>query len=329
MVKVLVTGAGALLGQGIIRSLRASSLDTFIIAADPSPLATGLYWADRAQIVPMADDAGYLQQVADILAKERPDAVLVGTDVELAVFAKHRARLEDEYDTQVLVSDAEVVATANDKWLTVQFLRRNGFAYPLSCLPGDEASLIERVGFPLVVKPRQGARSIGLSVVHDRDGLTRALDNRDDLIIQEHVGTSDTEYTAGVLYFEGTCRASIVMRRDLRDGNTYRAFVEPFPELNSQVKALADKLGPYGPANFQFRLDDGQVKVFEINGRFSGTTPLRARAGFNEVEMSLRHILRGESVNQPRVKSLTLLRHWSETLVEPKHVVQQDKGPHS
>ncbi len=52
--------------------------------------------------------------------------------------------------------------------------------------------------------------------------------------------------------------------------------------------------------NFQFRLDrDGRPRPFEINARFSGTTPLRALAGFNEVEMALRHVLLGEPVVQP------------------------------
>src|SRR3546814_995014 len=76
------------------------------------------------------------------------------------------------------------------------------------------------------------------------------------------------------------------MRRDLRDGNTYRAYVADYPELNDQVRMLGRALQPHGPANFQFRTDaDGTPCVFEINARFSGTTPLRAMAGFNEVEM--------------------------------------------
>ena len=44
--KILVTGAGALLGQGVIRAIRASKLNATVIAVDPSPLSAGLYWAD-------------------------------------------------------------------------------------------------------------------------------------------------------------------------------------------------------------------------------------------------------------------------------------------
>ena len=166
-------------------------------------------------------------------------------------------------------------------------------------IPGEESGLIERVGFPLIVKPRVGARSVGVVKVQTKDELARALATGDALVIfEECVATERAEYTAGTLTFDGRCDASIVMRRDLRDGNTYRAYVEAFPELNVEVRRMAEALGPHGPANFQFRLDaQGRAKVFEINARFSGTTPLRMRAGFNEVEMVLRRILRGEPIS--------------------------------
>jgi carbamoyl-phosphate synthase large subunit len=313
--KVLVTGAGALLGQGIIRSLLESSLRPTVIAADPSPHAAGLYWTPSRYRIPMATEAGYLAAIEAILAKERPDAVMVGTDVELILFAEHRARLEAQYGTHVIVSDPRVVAIADDKFLTYEFFRDHGFDAPRSALPGQEDALIEAVGWPLIVKPRVGARSVGVSRVHDREGLARAIAAVHNPVIQECVATDREEYTAGVLCFDGRCEGSIVMRRDLRDGNTYRAFVDHYPALNAQVRRMAEALRPHGPANFQFRLDGDRVKVFEINGRFSGTTPLRMRAGFNEVEMVLRRVVLGEALTQPAVQPMTILRYWTEVVV--------------
>ncbi|HEY4215981.1 MAG TPA: ATP-grasp domain-containing protein [Gemmatimonadaceae bacterium] len=318
--KILVTGAGALLGQGIIRSIQRSALGATIVAVDPSPQAVGLYWADRAHLIPMASDPAYMDVIRALLATERPDVVLIGTDIELPLFARERAALEAEFSTAVLVSDERVTAIANDKWLTNQFLRERGFPHPAACLPGDEEKLIELVGFPLLVKPRVGARSVGVGVVHDRDALRAALAGRSDLVIQEYVATHAEEYTAGALRFDGQEVQSIVMRRDLRDGNTFRAFVEDYPEFNEEIRRLANALAPYGPANFQFRSDNGVVKVFEINGRFSGTTPLRARVGFNEVEMAVRFLLNGTPLSAPVVQTgVTLLRYWDEQVVDTRH----------
>jgi carbamoyl-phosphate synthase large subunit len=189
-------------------------------------------------------------------------------------------------------------------------------------LPGGEEQLVGEVGFPLIVKPRIGARSIGFSRINSRDELRRAIETQPDIVIQKQVGGADSEYTAGTLTFDGKCGASIVMRRDLRDGNTYRAYAEPFPELNQTVRRAAECLRAYGPANFQFMLDGGEVKIFEINARFSGTTPLRTSVGFNEVEMAINHILYGTPVEQPDVQPHVIMRHWSETLVKPGQLVR-------
>lgn len=314
--KVLVTGAGLVLGQGIIRSLERSDLEPAIICADPVEYSAGLYWGDRGYRTPFANQHGYIARIEEILTIEKPDALLLGSDIELTKMAAERARLEETYGTRVIVSSSRVVAIADDKYLTFQFLKEAGVDYPDSCLPGQEGALIARVGFPLIVKPRIGARSVGVSVVRNAKELDAALAGRPDLIIQECVGNGDAEYTASALVFDNVCHASIVMRRELRDGNTYRAFSGQYPKLNLLVRRLGEMLGPYGPANFQFRVDDkGRAKVFEINSRFSGTTPLRALVGFNEVEMCLRHVLYGEPIVQPVVEDVAICRYWSETVV--------------
>ena len=135
------------------------------------------------------------------------------------------------------------------------------------------------------------------------------------------MGTDETEFTASVLVFDGIPQASIVMRRDLRDGNTYRAYTGAFEALNESVRAFGAALQPFGPANFQFRLDRyGAPRVFEINARFSGTTPMRAMAGFNEVEMCLRWLRRGEPIRQPLVRTGVILRFLDEIFVEQARI---------
>lgn len=322
-VKILVTGAGALLGQGIIRSLRKSALKPYIIAADPSPLSAGLYWADAARLVEMANSPRYLDTLGKILKMDKPDILIPGTDVELSILAQARESLESEFGMHVLVSSPDVVRIADDKWLTAQFFSKYGFGYVPSCLPGEEDRLIEDVGFPLIVKPRIGARSVGFSRINNREELRRAIETQPNIVIQKKVGSVDREYTAGTLTFDGRCEASIVMRRDLRDGNTYRAFVEPFPELNRMVTRAAECLMAYGPANFQFMLEDGEMKIFEINARFSGTTPLRAMVGFNEVEMAVNRVVSKTQIQQPIVEPHVILRHWSETLIKPDQLVDK------
>lgn len=305
--KVLVTGAGALLGQGVIKSLHLAETDYYIIAVDPDPRSVGLYWADKHYLVPMATDSRYLGSICRVIEKERPDAVLIGTDVELMILAENREGIEADYNTHVIVSSPEVIQIADDKWLTYNFLKDNGFPFPKSALDRDEVP-----GFPLIVKPRIGARSVGVHRVETLHDLDHALSIVDNPIIQEDVSTPDKEYTSGVIVFDGVAKAVITMRRDLKDGNTYRAYTIPDSPFDPMLLKMAEALGGTGPLNFQFRDDGGVPKVFEINARFSGTTPIRAHVGLNEVDQIIRHVVLGEKIVQNKVQHITALRYWEE-----------------
>jgi len=319
MIKVAVTGAGAVLGQGIIKSLKMAPCDYEVVALDPNPLSPGLYWANSHRLIPMAKDHDYCAAIEAMLDVERPDAVLVGTDVELGIFARNRALWEARFGTRVVVSSPEIVAIADDKLATSRWLEANGLPFPTTA-PGEAGDEIEKLialhGFPLIVKPRQGARAVGVSLVHDRDGLRAALDGRQRLIVQQWAGPDDEEYTAGIICFDDEVSASIVLRRDLRDGNTFRAYSDDYPDCVAYVRRVAKALQPYGPANLQFRRGhDGQFRLFEINARFSGTTPMRALLGFNEVHMVLQKLLTSKPIEQPQVAKGTVVRFLEEQLL--------------
>jgi carbamoyl-phosphate synthase large subunit len=324
--KVLVTGAGAVLGQGIIKCLRMAAGPYEIVAADPDPRAVGLYWADKAYLIPMAKDPDYLARVQEVLALERPDALLIGTDVELCKFAENRAELEATYQVKVIVSPPDVIKIADDKWLTYQFLRRNGFPYPQSALPDQIGDLLQTCGFPLIVKPRVSARSVGVHLVHNERELDRALTEVSKPIVQEAVATSQDEYTSGVVLGDGCVQAVVTMRRDLRDGNTYRAYVEPDSTYDGLLARIADTLSGVGPLNFQFRVAQGVPKIFEINARFSGTTPFRAYAGFNEVDAIVRHAVYGDPITRPKLAPVIVLRYLNEMVVTARELHEMSKN---
>jgi carbamoyl-phosphate synthase large subunit len=66
----------------------------------------------------------------------------------------------------------------------------------------------------------------------------------------------------------------------------------------------------------QLRQRDGQPVPFEINPRFSGTTAVRARMGFNEVDAAIRHFVLGEDApSLAGVKTGIALRYWNEVYV--------------
>jgi carbamoyl-phosphate synthase large subunit len=116
------------------------------------------------------------------------------------------------------------------------------------------------------------------------------------------------------------------MRRELLEGTTWRAQVGLFSTVRDEAIRIAEALHPMGPCNFQMRVHRGVPVCFEINIRFSGTTPLRARFGFNEVEATIRHFVLGQPIaDMPVVTQGVALRYWNEAYVDPQAVTELER----
>ena len=124
MTKVLITGAGALLGQEIFYSLRHTNLisDLFIGFADPSPLAAGLHWSDASHSLPMASSDSYIDSLVDLITVNGYQFLIPGTDVELVKISRARDQIESLTGCKVIVSSPQIIDIANDKYLTSTFL---------------------------------------------------------------------------------------------------------------------------------------------------------------------------------------------------------------
>jgi carbamoyl-phosphate synthase large subunit len=315
---VFVSGVGALLGQGILRCLRMSHRPLRILTGDPDHRAAGHWLGDCAYTIPMAGESNFINRIEEIIAQEGVMLLFVGTDVELSIFSRERKRLEDTYGVRIIVSPLHVIEIADDKWLTVQFLKKEGFPFPRSALAHDWdaiQTLVDTVGFPLFVKPRRGARSVGAKTIENQDTLNRFYSTQNDYIIQELLPDDQGEYTVGCLVADGQCKSVVVLRRDLRDGNTYRAYADTSGRFEEQMAVIAERLGVEGPCNFQFRIRGEEPAIFEINARFSGTTPVRAIFGFNEVDALLDYLVDGKPIPKVCIKEGAVFKTWSDIFV--------------
>ena len=313
--KVLVTGAGSVLGQAIIKSLKAiKAFDIEIHVVDPRPDAVGFYMADAHHFIPYAKDTSYMHEFKQLLKSIKPEFVFIGTDTELSIISSEKASLEEEFHTSIIVSSPDIIKMADDKYKTYQYLTSIGFDAPKTYLPKDINNL-ETLQYPVILKPRIGARSIGVQLIQSAESLTHQLSTNEDQIIQEYLSSS-TEYTAGVVYFDDENIASIVMERTLKDGNTFTAVPLAYSWINESLEALTKKIKPFGPINFQFKIQDSKIMIFEINARFSGTTHFRSLANFNEVEMVIAFLKYNNPIRQPQINStIQLLRYYDEIVV--------------
>jgi carbamoyl-phosphate synthase large subunit len=308
---IIITGVGGGVGQSVIKSLYGSGYR--LVGVDEFPLAAGLYAVDKAYVIPPPDKPEFADRLLEIAKKEDCALLFPGLDTELPVLARS-AELFLGRGVRVVVSDPAVVDLADDKLATAQFLERNGFPAPKTRLLNEPN--FDDVPLPAVLKPRKGgARSHGVVVATSRAELRahRSTLDAGNYVAQEQI--VGDEYTCGTVNLDGRCFGAILMRRTLRNGDTYKAFVDRNPRLTAFVVSVAEALKPFGACNFQFRVRDGTPFIFEFNARCSGTTHSRTLAGFNEPLMIADHLLRGREPAYA-IREITLLRYWNELVVD-------------
>ncbi|HSS20782.1 MAG TPA: ATP-grasp domain-containing protein [Pyrinomonadaceae bacterium] len=317
--RVLITGIGGNVGQGVLKALRAGSKKFHIVGIDMEPLSAGFSLVDSYYQTPRTSDPAFPGALRRITRKEQLEAIYVCSPAELASFSTHKEALEQELRLSVFVNPLDVILTGSDKLQTAEFLRNAGFPAPDTTLATNADGverLIERHGFPLIVKPRAGFSSRNVFLVQSRLELEAASQLVPDLIVQQYLPDDSAELTAATLSgADKKVRALIVLRRDLLQGTTYRTELVADDKLNQQVVQIVEALGAVGPCNLQFRLLAGVPYVFEINPRFSGTSGIRYLYGFNDCEMIFDLLRLGIEVKQPPLQKAVVLRYWNEVCI--------------
>lgn len=317
--RVLITAVGGNVGQGVLKSLRASRKDFHVVGIDMEPLSAGFSLVDSYYQTPRTGAADFRSALEKIARREELEAIYVCSPSELEFFAGSKEELEGELGLSVFVNPLEVVRIGADKLKTADFLRDAGFAFPETVLSTDAEGverLIERHGFPLIVKPRAGFSSRNVFIVNSRDEIRAASALVPDLIVQRYLANEHSEYTAATLSgADKRVRALIILRRDLLQGTTYRTELIEDENLGSQVIKIVEALGAVGPCNLQFRLVEETAYVFEINPRFSGTSGIRYLYGFNDCEMIYDLLRSGIEVRQPVLNRAVVLRYWNEICI--------------
>jgi carbamoyl-phosphate synthase large subunit len=311
--KIAVTGVGGGVGQGVLKALYGTGYE--LIALDGEPLATGLYAAPRSYLIPYADRPDYIPSLLKICKKEKVTLLFPGLDAELKQLSLNRNAFK-AIGTRVIVSSPDVVEISDDKQRLHAFLKKIRVPTPLT-IPLNEVS-ISQIKFPIIIKQMVGgARSKNVFLVRNKKewgAVTAAIkENSGNFVAQEYI--EGDEYTCGSVNLDNSCKGVIVMRRTLRDGDTYKCFTEKNSIIEGTVRRLLDAVKPFGACNVQLRVKDGKPYIFEINARCSGTTAARALAGFNEPKMIADYLIKGK---EPLfdIKEISILRYWKELVVE-------------
>jgi carbamoyl-phosphate synthase large subunit len=222
----------------------------------------------------------------------------------------------------VSIGDEASVQIAADKMTTYEWLAASGFPTVRTASPQTVLSDSYEWEFPLIVKPRVGSASAGVSLVSNAADLERAMRLRDDLIVQELA--SGSEYTVN-LYVDrpGRCLAAVPHRRiQTRGGEVSKGLTVKDSRIIALGRRVAEALpGMRGAMNMQcFVSDKGDIRIIELNARFGGGYPLAHNAGAQFTTWLLQEV-QGQHPSPPMddwTDGLLMLRYDQEVFVPTK-----------
>jgi carbamoyl-phosphate synthase large subunit len=296
MKAILVTGIGGVVGQGILRNLRAMTMHYRIVGINTVQVSAGNHFCDYVHQVPFAVDPGYIAEIQALVHKYSVALVIPSTDYEAYHLALHAADLP----CRVAAPPAEVAHFCLDKYMNFRKFSAAGLPFARSILPSDYRGQLGRV----IVKPREGRGSRNIVI----DPPT--LEHFDDqYVVQEYLDGPELT-TAFYVLQSGDLHGLITMQRELEQGNTARCEVvfDHDEVLSEMVLRVLEHFPFRGSFNIQSRVTANGIIPFEINCRISGTNSIRAQLGFNDVAYTVQELLLKQMPSQPKVVSGSALR---------------------
>ncbi len=322
--RVLVTGAGSGVGQGIIKSLKRSELPVTIIASDISKMNAGLYVSDEAAIIPKVEDPNALEKIIKLLNNKRIDLVMIGSEFDLMFFSIYKDKIELSTKAIIFAANVETVKIADDKWLTTEFLKNNNLPFAPAYLPDsilDAKDKAKSWGYPVVLKARSGTSSRHVHILNNHKDLEELYLSVPSPMLQQLIDMPSselgTEYTCSVFKaMDGSLIGPFTAKRTVRGGTSWHIEVDEFKQIHHLLIKLGESLDFIGSLNVQLMLTNDGPIPFELNSRFSGTTAVRAYFGFNEPEMAVISFFHQEKLKTPEIKKGVAMRYHEEVFID-------------
>jgi len=295
---ILFTSSGRRVSliQEFIKTFQEDGLPGRVITADLKVTAPTAFISDRHYIVPRVNGDQYLEALMDICLKERITAIIPLIDTELELLAMNRAIFE-RHGVKLLLSSCELNEISANKKNTYKFFRENNIPTPK--VYTDEEIEQKLYKFPLIIKPRNGSSSQGVTKIHNEQELHFFRAYIPQAMVQEYV--TGEEYTIDAMVdFEGNIKTIVPrLRIETRAGEVSKGVTKKDAAIIEAAEQLVRKLpGAVGCITLQcFKQPDGEITFIEINPRFGGGVPLSIEAGARFPRWTV-DILNGESFNE-------------------------------
>lgn len=316
MNSILVTGAAAIIGQGIARSLRSAELGYRIVGLDRANNSYSASLCDAYHRKAHREDTpDYLPWLLSLIEQENVHLILPGIEEDMFFLHDHRHAWQD-WPAKIVLSSTPAIEAGRDKWHLHQLMVMHQMPVIPTMGIGEWSDYERTLGRgPFIIKAKRGSGSRGQMILRSEDDWQRHRHQFNDAhIVQRVVGQDDEEYTVAMFgYGDGNGSSCAILKRRLWNGSTWHAEIVP---EDAELEALCSKLNtlltPLGPTNYQFRREGETWYLLEINPRISSSTSIRAGFGFNEAAMCVDYYLHQCKPKPGRLRRGICQRHMAD-----------------
>ena len=309
---ILVSGASGIVGYGILKSLQQYHYKLIGTTIYSDSITTK--FADIVEIAPVSTSEEYIPWLINIIKKYQINMLIPGIECDMQIWNNNRHIL-NQTGAFILLNNSKLIEICLDKWLFYKTMKKYNSPYIIESSLDKDA---DQFSLPFILKKRCGYGSKGLVKIESKNEFEKYKKNiGNDLMIQEYVGNQEDEYTVAAFFDESSdLKAHISLKRKLSSqGYTVAAEVVHIDNMEAILKELSFIFQPIGPTNFQFRKDNGNWKLLEINPRISSSTSIRTAFGYNEIKMSIDYFLNKKEIIQPQVTNGKAIRYIEDFII--------------
>ena len=320
---VVVLGSGAYrIGSSVefdwcgvqaLNTIRREGYRSVMINYNPETVSTDYDVCDRLYF-----DELTFERVLDIIEKENPHGVIVSTGGQIP---NNLALRLDSQGVHILGTSAASIDNAEDRDKFSAMLDRIGVDQPewraLTSMK-DIAAFIDKVGFPVLVRPSYVLSGAAMNVCSNNDELNRFLklaanvSQKHPVVVSRFIEHSK-EIEMDAVAQDGEIVAYAISEHiefaGVHSGDAtiqfppQKLYIETVRRIKRISRKIAKELNISGPFNIQYLARDNDIKVIECNLRASRSFPFVSKVlKLNFIDMATR-IMLGKRVENP-AKSL-------------------------
>ncbi len=316
---IIVLGSGAYrIGSSVefdwcgvqaLNTIRKEGWRSVMINYNPETVSTDYDMCDRLYF-----DELTFERVMDIIEMEQPHGVIVSTGGQIP---NNLAMHLDAQNVPILGTAAKDIDNAEDRAKFSQMLTNNGINQPeWSALTSmeDIDNFIERVGFPVLVRPSYVLSGAAMNVCSNEEELKRFLQLAANVSEDHPVVVSKFIEHAKEIEMDAVAKNGEVIAYAISEHIEFagvhsgdatiqfppqKLYVETVRRVKRVGRQIAKELHINGPFNIQFMARDNDILVIECNLRSSRSFPFVSKVlKINLIELATRVML-GLPVEKP------------------------------